>query len=62
MSFLIKSDAFSAIIKVAAFVLPEGIVGIIEASATLKFSTPFNFRFESTTASLSIPILQLPIA
>jgi hypothetical protein len=34
------SDAFSAIIIVGALVLPEGMVGIIEASAILKDSIP----------------------
>jgi hypothetical protein len=34
------SDAFSAIIIVGALVLPEVILGIIDASTTLKFLIP----------------------
>ena len=45
------SDAFSAIIIVGAFVLPEVILGIIDASITLKFSKPLTFNFSSTTES-----------
>ena len=56
------SEAFSAIINVAAFVFPDGIVGIIEASAILILLNHLIFRDGVTTAFSSIPILQLPMA
>ena len=37
---LIKSAALSAMTAVGVFVFPEVILGIIEASTTLKFLTP----------------------
>jgi hypothetical protein len=37
---VIISDAFSAIMRTAALVLADGIVGMIEASTTRKLSTP----------------------
>lgn len=50
---LIISAAFSAIMIVGAFKFPVTILGIIEASTTLKFSTPITFVWGSTTAVLS---------
>ena len=38
------SDAFSAIIIVGALVLPEVIFGIMDASTTLKFCKPEEYR------------------
>ena len=60
---LIKSAAFSAIIRVGAPVLPEVIAGITDASTTRKPSKPNTRSSESTTAvgSLTCPILQVPI-
>ena len=57
------SDAFSAIIIVGALVLPEGMVGIIEASAILKDSIPLTCNLLFTTANLSdlCPIFAVPI-
>ena len=40
LSFKIKSDPLSAITMVGAFVLPEVMLGIIEASITLKLLIP----------------------
>ena len=54
------SEAFSAIINVAAFVFPDGMVGIIEASAIRIPSKPYIFREESTTDNSSFPILHVP--
>ena len=48
LSLRIKSDPFSPIIIVAALVLPDTILGIIEASTTLKFSIPCTFNSGST--------------
>ena len=53
------SAAFSAIINTGAFVFPETILGIIEASTTRRFVIPCTFREESTTAKSSLPILQV---
>lgn len=60
--FLIMSDAFSAIIIVGAFVLPRTIVGIMDASTTLRPATPctFNCGFTTASSSSSGPILQVP--
>lgn len=41
-----KSAARSATIMTGAFVLPEGIFGIIEASTTRRLVTPFTLRNE----------------
>ncbi len=54
------SAAFSAIIMVGAFVLPETKRGITEASTTRRFSTPITRSWGSTTAMVSRPILQVP--
>ena len=54
------SEAFSAIIIVGAFVLPEVIFGIIDASTTLKFFKPWAYNLSFTTASSPLPILQVP--
>lgn len=43
------SAAFSAIIKVEALVLADGIDGMIEASATRRPSSPWTLNSESTT-------------
>ncbi len=43
-----------------AFVFPETIFGMIEASATHSPSTPRAFSFGSTTASSSDPMRQVP--
>lgn len=58
----IISDAFSAIIKVGEFVLPDVIVGMTEASTTLNPRIPWTFKRSSTTAILSLdgPILHVP--
>jgi hypothetical protein len=45
---------------VGAWVLAEGIVGMTEASATRKPSTPRTRRSASTTASRPDPIAQVP--
>nr|CAD7198747.1 unnamed protein product [Timema douglasi] len=60
--FLIKSEAFSPIIIVGAFVFPVTTTGIIEASATLSPSTPYTFSSGSITAIGSVdgPILHVP--
>ena len=59
---VIISDAFSAIMRTAALVLADGIVGIIEASTTRKLSTPWTRSWLSTTAweSEEGPILAVP--
>jgi hypothetical protein len=43
--FKIRSEAFSAIIRVGAFKFALGISGITEASTTLKFCIPLTFKF-----------------
>ena len=45
---------------VGALVFPDVILGIIDASITLKLSIPLTFRSSETTASSSLPILQVP--
>ena len=52
--------AFSAIINVGALVLPEMMLGIIEASATRSPSNPRTRSRGSTTDISSMPILQEP--
>ena len=53
------SLAFSAIMMVGALVLPEVMVGMIEASAMRRPSRPRTRRRSSTTAMGSEPILQV---
>lgn len=62
-SSFIMSDAFSPIIIVGALVFPLTMVGIMEASTTLKPSMPYTFSLASTTASGSEagPILQVEV-
>ena len=57
-----RSAAFSAIIKVAALVLAEIMVGMTEASATRSPSSPCTSRVGLTTAAESAagPIRQVP--
>ena len=57
-----RSDAFSATIKVAAFVFAETMVGITEASTTRSPAMPRRRRSESITASGSTPMRQVPTA
>ena len=59
LDFNISSEAFSPIMIVGAFVFPETIFGIIDASATRKFFIPCTCSFELTTERLSLPILQV---
>ena len=54
------SAAFSPMMIEGAFTLPLGIDGITEASTTRRPSTPWTRHSGSTTASESVPILQVP--
>jgi hypothetical protein len=54
------SAAFSAIIITGALVLPEVIVGMIEASTTRKLASPCTCNSSFTTALGSWPILHVP--
>src|SRR5215471_2904464 len=56
-----SSAIFSAVIIVGALVFPVGMVGMIEASTTRKFSTSWTRKCSSTTAIGSSPILHVPI-
>ena len=56
----IMSAARSASIIVGAFRLPFGSVGKTELSTTRKPSIPCTRNSGSTTAVLSVPILQVP--
>ena len=57
------SAAFSANMITGALMLPEGMVGITEASTTRSPSMPYTFRLGLTTAigSSAAPILQVPM-
>ena len=55
------SDSFSPIMIAGALVLPEVMVGMMEASATLSCPTPRTLNRASTTAIASRPILQVPV-
>ena len=60
----IRSAHFSPTMMLGAFVLPEGMVGKIEASAMRNPSRPWTFKFSSTTAFVALelgPIRQEPI-
>src|SRR6516164_1320650 len=54
------SAAFSAIMMTGALVLPEVIVGMIEASTTRKPVSPCTRNSSLTTAPGSWPILHVP--
>src|SRR5262249_6051566 len=56
-----SSAIFSAIIIVGALVFPPGMVGMIEASTTRKFSISRTRKCSSTTAIVSFPILHVPM-
>src|SRR5262245_27941153 len=56
-----SSAIFSAIIIVGALVFPLGMVGMIEASTTRKFSISWTRKCSSTTAIVSLPILHVPM-
>jgi hypothetical protein len=57
---LTMSAAFSAIMITGAFVLPEVILGVIDASTTRKPASPCTSNSSLTTAIGSWPILQVP--
>ena len=57
----IMAAAFSAIIMIGPEVLPLMSVGMMEASATRNPRTPRTQRRESTTASSSLPMRQVPL-
>ena len=59
-SAAMKSMARSPIISVGAFVLPDVMNGMTDASATRRPSMPWTRSRGSTTASESMPILQVP--
>jgi hypothetical protein len=56
----ISRDANSPIMMLGALVLAEGIVGITDASAMRRPSTPRTRNSASTTASRSDPMAQVP--
>jgi hypothetical protein len=55
-----SSDARSPIMTVGAAVLPDGMTGMIDASATRSPSTPRTRSSGSTTASSPVPIRHVP--
>src|SRR6202012_4882511 len=55
-----KSAARSAIITTGAFVLQDGMIGITEASAIRKPSTPRTRSDGSTTDCSPLPMAQVP--
>jgi len=55
----IISAARSAIMIVGALMLPFNIIGKMEASTTRNDLTPITEVFGSTTAFISVPILQV---
>ena len=55
-----NAAARSPIMMDGALVLPRVITGMMEASATRSPSMPCTLRRVSTTASRSLPILQVP--
>ena len=57
----IRSAARSAIMIVGALVLPDGSVGITDASTTRRPSTPRTRSCGSTTDASSLPMRQVPI-
>ena len=57
----ISSAPRSATIITAAWVLPDTILGMTEASTTRRPSSPFTRSRESVTASGSAPMRQVPI-
>ena len=54
------SAAFSAIIIVGVLVLPPITFGMTDTSTTRRFAIPCTLSDGSTTASGSMPILQVP--
>lgn len=60
MSERIMSAAFSAIMITGEFVLPDTMVGMIDASTTRRPLRPRTHNRSSTTAMASFPILQVP--
>ena len=58
---LIMSAPFSAIMMTVALVLPETIVGMIDASTTRSPSSSLTRNSSSTTANGSLPILHVPM-
>src|SRR5215472_1083986 len=58
---LIMSAPFSAIMMTDALVLPETIVGMIDASTTRSPSSPRTRNSSSTTPIGSLPILHVPM-
>jgi hypothetical protein len=55
-----KVAARSAMASTVAFVLPETIEGMTDASAMRRFSMPCTRRSGATTACVSVPMRQVP--